>query len=123
MAHVKPQIIFPAKHFSAVITGEALRDVTGLHVNIQLRLIRQNLVAYWTLIGSDLLKVNQVVLVEFILCHEGNSIAFALTIAALKVPLIVNTQKVLISLQLDDERFVFDFHSRCITKVCCCFTF
>lgn len=121
VTHVEPQVVLAAEDLAAVVTNEVLGDVTGVHVEVELLLIRQNLVADRTFVDAELFEVGKIVLVEVILRLEADLLFFALAIAAVERQLLA-ALVAQVSLQLnkiarvarfentfDHFAFVFDF--------------
>lgn len=121
VTHVEPQVVLAAEDLAAVVTNEVLGDVTGVHVEVELLLIRQNLVADRTFVDAELFEVGKIVLVEVILRLEADLLFFALAIAAVERQLL-SALVAQVSLQLnkiarvarfentfDHFAFVFDF--------------
>lgn len=105
VAHVKPQVVLAAEDFPAVVAGENLRYVPRLHVNVELVLVRQDLVTNRTFVRRDLLEMHRIVLVELLLRFVADTVAFAFPVTALKL-FVSGILIVLVRLQLDDETSV-----------------
>lgn len=82
MAHVESQVVFASELFGAQIASESLRDVAHLAMDQKSLRIGQFLVANRTLTRPNLLKVNEIVLVEVILRFENDVLSLALSVAA-----------------------------------------